>query len=277
MTSSSFLSTIRRKHSLSKIIRGIWPLDADINSLVRKSSGQFVFATTVVNYVTSRRHNLVERLKVVQGLAKDKRNPPFPELGALYRGLGRQGPAPHSSSLDILLGLPEGVVELLLSDLSSVIAISSFSEISEITFLHASFPDFLLDKHRSKEFYVNSDNINAALAQEFIEFIFKYPEVHLDDCWDVCLRGPVRFSRNISKDAVATDVYAAIGVLDLGAVLNVAAAQSKHSHRHAGCPCRLHVVFAATGWLSLFYMTYISLAVRLDRVQVCGLVGDIRW
>ncbi|CAA7265320.1 unnamed protein product [Cyclocybe aegerita] len=231
---------IKKKHPLSGLIEDAWPSEKDIRSLVLKSSGQFIFAATVVNYVKSTRHDPRERLKVVQGLKKDEKNPPFAELDALYRHIllsveNQPILVPLlrivlmrsiEPAVDIyqpmkiarfLLDLREGVVELLLSDLASVVEADTYDEIH---FHHASFQDFLLDKDRSKEFFVNSNFMNANLARDCLQLFSKYPAMDSDDCWEACLRGPEHFLYHISDDAVSVDVYDALNELDVESLLH---------------------------------------------------------
>ncbi|KAJ3509839.1 hypothetical protein NLJ89_g5003 [Agrocybe chaxingu] len=243
---------IRRRHPLGKIIKDAWPSEADINTLVRKSSGQFIFASTVVSYVSSRRHHPVERLKIVRGLTEDPKNPPFAELDSLYRHILLSVEDRHlllvvlrvslmplvgtmSARLQIseplkvaqyLQDLPDGAIELLLNDLSSVLAIKIGKNGSQIDFHHASFPDFLLDQHRAKEFYVNGDEINGYLAKGLLSLPLRHPELDLKDFWSYTLTCPLHFLRNMSE--VGLSSCHALGDVDLEFVLHIAAAQSRH-------------------------------------------------
>ncbi|CAA7268889.1 unnamed protein product [Cyclocybe aegerita] len=242
---------IRRRHPLGKMIKDAWPSEADINTLVRKSSGQFIFASTVVSYVSSRRHHPVERLKIVRGLTEDPKNPPFAELDSLYRHIllsvedrdlllvvlrvslmslvgTMSARLQISEPLKVaryLSDLPDGAIELLLNDLSSVLAIKTGKNGSQIDFHHASFPDFLLDQHRAKEFYVNDDKINGYLAKGLLSLPLRYPEQDLKDFWSCTLTCPLHFLRNMSE--VGLSSCHALGDVDLEAVLHIAAVQSR--------------------------------------------------
>jgi len=61
-----------------------WPSNKDIMRLVEKSSGQFIYASTVVKFVASTCHHPQERLDVVFGLVTPEIATPFAELDALY-------------------------------------------------------------------------------------------------------------------------------------------------------------------------------------------------
>ncbi|KAF9533230.1 hypothetical protein CPB83DRAFT_538068 [Crepidotus variabilis] len=66
----------------------MWPAPADIDMIVEKSSGQFIFAATLVQYVGSLRHKPHERLQAAlnwsERYASQLGESPFKELDALY-------------------------------------------------------------------------------------------------------------------------------------------------------------------------------------------------
>ncbi|KDR72164.1 hypothetical protein GALMADRAFT_20249, partial [Galerina marginata CBS 339.88] len=47
--------SVKRTHELRSLLPAVWPSDDDIDSLVEKSSGQFIYAATVVKFVKSSR------------------------------------------------------------------------------------------------------------------------------------------------------------------------------------------------------------------------------
>ncbi|KAF8953780.1 hypothetical protein BDZ97DRAFT_1929363 [Flammula alnicola] len=177
------LAKIRDTHPLRNIIPLDWPASSDIDKLVEKSSGQFIYAATVSKYIKSPRQHPVESLRTIIELVKDPKNRPYAELDALYTYIFESTedsdlvlqilrvhlipvvtpPAPFGWPVNEirfigrLLNLGEGNVELALTDLSSIVEIQS----SQIKFLHASLPDFLLDETRSGSFYANSNSICA--------------------------------------------------------------------------------------------------------------------
>jgi len=172
---------ISTTHPLKAYIPTPWPTHAVISTLVQKSSGQFIYAATVIKYISSDRHRPTRRLEVILGMQPPRNDRPFAELDALYMGI-------LSSVRDIkatirLLGvfifvklrykspqvmggfmfLDPGEVQCLLSDLASVI--ECVDKDTEIRMLHASFPDFLLDRSRSEEYYIDSFLMHAEIAQ----------------------------------------------------------------------------------------------------------------
>ncbi|KAF8152214.1 hypothetical protein B0H34DRAFT_109844 [Crassisporium funariophilum] len=81
---TSKCSEIKNRHPFKHEIPDIWPLPGDIERLVNKSSGQFIFASVVVKYVGAINHRPVKRLRIVLGLSPTNNANPFMELDALY-------------------------------------------------------------------------------------------------------------------------------------------------------------------------------------------------
>ncbi|KDR73106.1 hypothetical protein GALMADRAFT_142255 [Galerina marginata CBS 339.88] len=179
-------SEMKKTHLQKKLIPPTWPEDNDISLLVNKSSGQFIYAATVIRYISSSRYTPMNSLEIILGLRPTRNDArrPLAELDALYRDVlfrvedtsatlqllgaiihlkdGR-----HPEFLEKFLFLDEGDVARLLVDVSSLVAINSDlnSESNYIRFLHASFVDFLLDPDRSKEYYINPTMV-------YTEFVF---------------------------------------------------------------------------------------------------------
>lgn len=76
----------------------------------------------------------------------------------------------NNRMIEKLMLLDEGAVTRLLVDLSSIITI----ERGHIKFLHVSFGDFLSDKDRSKEYYINSKSMFTELAFIGLRHIDQY-------------------------------------------------------------------------------------------------------
>ncbi|KAF9547774.1 hypothetical protein CPC08DRAFT_769372, partial [Agrocybe pediades] len=124
---------IRDGHVFKHTLPDIWPEPETIRVLVYKSSGQFIYAATVVRYVQSPRHRPHQRLDAVLNLRPTFKDLPFTELDALYRHIISKAhdvpavldilaiPALYGRSLvntvEILLELNQGDVEVILADL----------------------------------------------------------------------------------------------------------------------------------------------------------------
>jgi hypothetical protein len=75
---------IRYTHPRKDFIPKSWPSANQVNILVDKASGQFIYAATVVKYIDPLQHSPIDRLEVILGLHPPHNDRPFAELDALY-------------------------------------------------------------------------------------------------------------------------------------------------------------------------------------------------
>ncbi|CAA7266789.1 unnamed protein product [Cyclocybe aegerita] len=76
---------IRRTHPIGGYLASPWPAEKDIDKLVRKASSQFIYAATVMNFLSSPEHRPDDRLQVILGLSAPHVNEkPFAQLDILY-------------------------------------------------------------------------------------------------------------------------------------------------------------------------------------------------
>jgi hypothetical protein len=182
---------VKDTHPMRRYLDHSWPSVEVLDHLVEKSSGQFIYASTVVKYVSSIRHQPAERLNVVLGICPPRhtREMPFGELDALYRHIftaveDREtvllilGVWLLSSSRFLLMDigdfarfliLNQGDIEMLFGDLSSVIMISDDPPYFHV--LHASLRDFLFDAARSKEFYIDLSSIHTTCMHRCFQHV----------------------------------------------------------------------------------------------------------
>jgi len=183
---------IKSTHQLRAYIPSEWPLPNVLEQLVQKSSGKFIYASTVICYVSSIRHKPVDRLDIILGLRPPQRDLPFAELDALYTHI-LAGVEDIEHALEILsviffcenpkhniiwndsrwniedfLCLQPGDVELYLGDLNSLITIDRWGE---ICVLHASLTDFFVDPTRSKKFWINYQARHTAFARRCLQVL----------------------------------------------------------------------------------------------------------
>ena len=79
------ISEIRDTHSQGPALSLDWPSHENIRTLVRKSSGQFIYAATSVKFIGSRGHHPARRLDVVIGVIPPSPSDlPFAELVLEY-------------------------------------------------------------------------------------------------------------------------------------------------------------------------------------------------
>ena len=178
---------IKSTHRLRAYIPSEWPLPNVLQQLIQKSSGQFIYASTVIHYVSSIRHKPVDRLDTILGIGPPQRDLPFAELDALYTHIftGVEDIehvleilslvffstnsfifSPSLVMIEKILCLQTGDVELYLGDLSSVVSIW-FGE--QVRILHASLTDFFVDPTRSKEFWINPSARHTAFAHRCLQ------------------------------------------------------------------------------------------------------------
>jgi len=190
---------IRDTHPTRHYLEHSWPSIDVLDALVKKSSGQFIYASTVVKYVSSIRHQPADRLNVILGIRPPRhaREMPFGELDALYTHVFTcvedreavllilgfqllslyQYPLMNAGDIEVFFLLNPGDIMTLLGDLRSVISISHVD--SPIHILHASLGDFLLDPARSKGFYVNMSSIHTTCMHLCFQ--------HNKQCMYVCM------------------------------------------------------------------------------------------
>ncbi|PPQ84635.1 hypothetical protein CVT25_015555 [Psilocybe cyanescens] len=179
---------IKTQHRLRSYIPTDWPAEDSLDTLVQKSSGQFIYASTVVKYVASPRHRPTHRLEVVLGIQHPKAgDSPFAELDALYRhilmgvedvdlilqiiGFVVLHPPNYYNSatfIEAFLSLAPGDVELLMQNLGSLISVEIHpyhAEVLTVRLLHASLKDYLLDQSRSKDFFLDCLQMHTHYAE----------------------------------------------------------------------------------------------------------------
>jgi hypothetical protein len=169
-----------------------WPSDKDILGLVEKSSGQFIYASTVVKFVESTCHLPQERLEVVFGLVTPEIATPFAELDALYNQilatvvqiekaldifmvliLFRKLP-PRPDILDCFFSHRPGLTRAILSGLHSILYLPPKEEREgRINIIHASLSDFLLDAKRSGRFFIDIAKSRTTIARKVLEIVVK--------------------------------------------------------------------------------------------------------
>ncbi|KAF8171704.1 hypothetical protein BJ912DRAFT_1047510 [Pholiota molesta] len=175
---SARFKDIKETHLHRHLLPWDWPRVSAVEEIVRKSSGQFIYASVVINYISSPRNNPAALFDIVRGLRlpHPPSQNPFAHLDALYRYIFSQVEA-LDNVLDLLatifiaeetyipaiegaFGLEEGGLAVCFADLSSVIECQPHTERRPIIkFLHTSLSDFLLDKMRSERFYIDVEEV----------------------------------------------------------------------------------------------------------------------
>ncbi|KIK71542.1 hypothetical protein GYMLUDRAFT_33745 [Collybiopsis luxurians FD-317 M1] len=177
-----------------------WPSSDQIETLVSKASGQFIYPAVVLKYINDDGAVPAERLNIILGLQRaemedGEATSPFAELDALYQHI--LSTSKNTTRLRRILGalivwkgevqllpleyntwhndlaaqqftnllcIPIGTVRAALSACHSLFQNPSPDE-SGFKFAHASFEDFLCDPHRSLHFYIDKPTWHIHLAQ----------------------------------------------------------------------------------------------------------------
>ncbi|TFK22476.1 hypothetical protein FA15DRAFT_671514 [Coprinopsis marcescibilis] len=189
-----------------------WPSEEDIQRLVDNASGQFIYAATIVKYLSERRRSPVKQLQMIlqwrPGVKQRER--PFAALDALYTDIFVHAGEAYAASKDIddtlylvryirtlvkiksdefqptvsaveqMLSLDPGELEVIFSDLHSITR--SFQEeketqeaVFEVYFHHKSVEDFLQDSDRCGPLFVSSTEISYSLILPCIKFLCQKP------------------------------------------------------------------------------------------------------
>jgi hypothetical protein len=169
-----------------------WPAVDVIENIVEKSSGYFIYASTVIKFIDDKDFRPTERLQVIMGIAEPEpeSESPFSALDQLYtQVLVNVRPALQPRLLRILtvfvtkwnLKIPhiEQLLELKLGDVQLALrGMHSIVKMDErLTAHHASFLDFLDNPTRSGMFYVGSSQQRTSLTHHILKaFSYKYDD-----------------------------------------------------------------------------------------------------
>ena len=163
---------IKNRHPSHAHLPSSWPSYEEVERLVQKSSGQFIYASTVIKFIDSHRHWPQDRLNIIFGISPRGKTTPFAEMDSVYFHILTSASDNIDIALEIFaillflhhqdlnntprfmesfLSLREGEVFTILSDLHSIIAVPStlYGRDIPLRFFHASLGDFLTDRSRS--------------------------------------------------------------------------------------------------------------------------------
>jgi hypothetical protein len=178
---------VRFTHPMRSDLPSSWPSNKDIGTLVNKSSGQFIYASTVAKFISSPRHGPDHRLEIILNLRPKGKDLPFAELDSLYRYVFSSvedttttvyiiatalilGYEACTTVLSDVLDLSPTDIKLHIIDLASLV---EYGEYPFLNILHASLGDFLFDESRSQELYIDHRSIHTKIAQAFLRDYLK--------------------------------------------------------------------------------------------------------
>ena len=184
---------IRRVHRIQRHLPPDWPGKKTITSLVERSSGHFIFASTVIRYIQSSKHRPDDRLEVILRLRPlQEGDRPYAQLDGLYAfifedvephgqlekiclvlgilylksrevgffSLPRFDGIDTGTIIEQLLEMKPGDLVLLLDPILSLIAIDG----DKVRILHKSLFDYLLDVTRGGHLPFNLAGVHELVA-----------------------------------------------------------------------------------------------------------------
>jgi hypothetical protein len=202
--------TIRR--DFPDTIPTSWPEEAALAKLAAAASGLFIFAETAIRFIRDPDHsNPVPRLQLVLSVidrskSVSAREQPFALLDNLYTeillnipsgllpttklvlrlalsfrshklfGLRPWPRSPTLRGMIMILQLDHHTVYAALKKCLSTLRIPPWNEahVDELTFLHASFADYLMDSERSGEFYIDIDGVEDDVLLFYLSMWHRY-------------------------------------------------------------------------------------------------------
>lgn len=177
----------------NEMLRGVklpWPSESDFESLVQKSSGLFIFAVTVMNFLDDRNAHPIRRLEMALMSDPNASISVYAALDQLYIHILSNTPNIDIlrdilgailtlfdplpiQELEQLLSLPSGVVSLALTGLNSILVIPSASD-QPVSIFHESLRDFLSDAKRSHRYFIDIPRYHADMAHSCLDVLAKY-------------------------------------------------------------------------------------------------------
>ncbi|TFK21623.1 hypothetical protein FA15DRAFT_672437 [Coprinopsis marcescibilis] len=185
-----------------------WPSEEDIQRPVDNASGQFIYATTIVKFLSDRRRSPVKQLQMILQWRPGvkQRDRPFAALDALYASiLLRAGDVyatskgidddlhfiryirmlakikaqyfiPTVSGVEEMLSLDPGEMEIFFSDIHSItrsfqVKMGGRDFFLKVLFHHKSVEDFLQDSDRCGPLFIPSAEISYNLILPCITFL----------------------------------------------------------------------------------------------------------
>jgi hypothetical protein len=181
-------AVIRRVHVLGSHLPHVWPDPKAITYTAQRSSGHFIYASTVIQYIQSPTHRPDERMEVILGLRPpEEGDRPYAQLDALYsllfesvesreqldkiclvlgilyfqsKEIGLYGMVPEYLTVEDLLEIESGDLHLLLKPILSLVAIEGHN----VHTLHKFLFDYLLDSTRGGHLPFNLSRVHELAA-----------------------------------------------------------------------------------------------------------------
>ncbi|KAF5319392.1 hypothetical protein D9619_008867 [Psilocybe cf. subviscida] len=179
---------IKGTHHLAHALSEDWPAEEDIDAITDKSSGQFIYAATVMRFIQFSSSSPAHSLLIIRGMRPPPANhSPFAQLDALYSYIFSMANDIRAvilclgahfiiqSELSDKITMGKMMLTALLRDMAMIEIESSFADLVaivkvagvqpiQLVFYHASLSDYLKDQSRSGIYYVDEGEIAAQLS-----------------------------------------------------------------------------------------------------------------
>ncbi|KAF5330937.1 hypothetical protein D9619_005179 [Psilocybe cf. subviscida] len=182
------LARIKNTHHLGHALGAHWPSKNSIESIVDKSSGQFIYAATISRFIANSSASPAHSLDRVLGLRPVTKSSPFAQLDGIYTYVFSQV-EDWEAAKDVLAAqifksigdadsvLFDGILQPLgyevdelasyISDLTAVVRSSRMGK--GLEFYHASLSDFLCNSTRSGIYHIDLSEFTERLAVAHIK------------------------------------------------------------------------------------------------------------
>ncbi|KAL0062733.1 hypothetical protein AAF712_010428 [Marasmius tenuissimus] len=164
-----------------------WLSERDLEILVERACGQFVYAATVIRFIKLAYEHPIVQLRTIIDKAPPCRpgTSPYQQLDVLYDFILSVHPnreelfsvlaavlvlperARSPACIELVLGLTEGQVELTLRGMHSVLDIHGRE--GGIRVYHTSFTDYLADQTRSLDFHVDERKQKRPIGRQWLQ------------------------------------------------------------------------------------------------------------
>ncbi|KAJ7501122.1 hypothetical protein B0H11DRAFT_754812 [Mycena galericulata] len=171
-----------------------WPAPETLEHLVYKSSGVFVYAATIIRFIDDEYSHPCDRLESILRLDPHSTAPlddlytqilsvlPHTQqslriLHAVWRGalLGQNSISMGPEEIDLLLGLRSGTCRLALRGLNSLLCVppvrTGWADQQRVTYLHASFGDYISNPHRSRQWCVSTPRLKSDYVYSMVRML----------------------------------------------------------------------------------------------------------
>ncbi|KAJ8076234.1 hypothetical protein PM082_000653 [Marasmius tenuissimus] len=163
-----------------------WPSELELDILVERSCGQFVYAATVVRFIIlAYCHPFIQLRTIIDRTRPRRGTSPYQQLDVLYDFILSVHPDREEllsvlaallvlpedlrspACIELVLGLPEGQVALTLRGMHSVLDIHDQGD--GIRVYHTSFTDYLADQTRSLNFHINKKKQKRPIVRQWLQ------------------------------------------------------------------------------------------------------------